>query len=255
MDKEELQRVLQEIGRGAQTQLGDYLGLRAPVMSRLVNGDRTISADEAVRIRLWLKQFGKEVGDGPGAGARGPLEQAAPERSTGSVHHVGSRAEIEDLPPANATIATQAPRLLQRTEMARDVPVMGTVMGGDTKDEVDFQLNGQVVDYVRRPPRIAGRKDVFAAYVQGTSMSPWREPGKLIYVEQARPPAIGDYVLVELKPARGDEVRGALVKQFKGATQTKYKLYQYNPSKDLLIDRHKVLNIFRVMDLDELLGV
>lgn len=247
MDRQELKRVLEEIGRGAQTRLGEYLGLDGSPMSKLVNGPRTISADEAVRIRQWLEQFGKEVGDGIGD-ERGKLaKESAPKRTD----------DTEDRPAPNATMvsAGQAPRRPQRTEMEKDVPVWGTALGGHLGSDTEFQLNGQIVDYVRRPPRIADRKDVFAAFVQGTSMSPWREPGKLIYLESARSPAVNDYVLVELKPTNGDEVRRALVKQFKGLTSTKLKLYQYNPAKTIELNLREVLKMYRVMDWDELLGV
>jgi phage repressor protein C with HTH and peptisase S24 domain len=264
MDRQELKRVLEEIGRGAQTRLGEYLGLEGPTMSKLVNGPRVISANEAVRIRIWLAQYGKEVGDGIGNDAvtntsvGSPTGTVAPGRQDDASSSPSShQADIEDRPPSNARMARpeQMPRMPLRTEMARDVPIMGTVLGGSVGGDAEFQLNGQIVDYARRPPRIAGRKDVFAAYVQGTSMSPWREPGKLIYVESARPPAVNDYVLVEFKPTNGDEVRGALVKQYKGATSTKYKLYQHNPAKAIEIDRRDVLRVYRVMDWDELLGV
>ena len=247
MDRQELKRVLDEIGRGAQTRLGEYLGLKGSPMSKLVSGDRDISANEAVRIRRWLAQFGKEVGDGIGDDVGELTKEAAPEQTD----------DAEDRPAPNATMVTgaQAPRRPQRTEMAKDVAVWGTALGGRAGSDTEFQLNGQIVDYVRRPPRIAGRQDVFAAYVQGTSMSPWREPGKLIYLESARPPAVNDYVLVELKPINGDEVRRALVKQFKGLTSTKLKLYQYNPAKTMELDLREVLKMYRVMDWDELLGV
>lgn len=247
MDKEQLRRALDEIGRGAQTRLGDYLDLSPSTMSKLVNGPRIISANEAVRIRQWLAQFGKEVGDGIGDDMGELAKETAPKRTDNA----------EDRPAPNATMVTgaQAPRRPQRTEMAKDVPVMGTVLGGNVDGDAEFQLNGQIVDRVRRPPRIAGRKDVFAAYVQGTSMSPWREPGRLIYVESVRPPAVNDYVLVEMKPTNGDEVRGALVKQFKGRTSTRLKLYQYNPAKTIELNLRDVLRVYRVMDWDELLGV
>lgn len=264
MDRQQLKRALEEIGRGAQTRLREYLGLGGSAMSKLVNGPRRISANEAVRIRIWLAQYGKEVGDGIGndvvtnTSAGGPTRNVARERQDDAPPPPSShQADTEDRPPSNARMARpeQTPRMPLRTEMPKDVPVMGTVLGGSVGGDAEFQLNGQIVDYARRPPRIAGRKDVFAAYVQGTSMSPWREPGRLIYVESARPPAVNDYVLVEFKPTNGDEVRGALVKQYKGATSTKYKLYQHNPAKTIEIDRRDVLRVYRVMDWDELLGV
>lgn len=161
----------------------------------------------------------------------------------------------EPLPPANVREAPGVPRPPSRQEMPKDVPVLGTVSGGDATNPADFELNGQIVDYVRRPPRLIGRTDVFAAYVQGNSVSPWREPGQLIYLEGARPPKPMDYVLVELKPHNGDDVRPALVKRLLAVTPTRVRLRQYTPAKDFEVDRRRILRIFRVLDWDELMGV
>lgn len=152
--------------------------------------------------------------------------------------------------------APDAPLPPMRTEMPKDVPVYGTVVGGTGQGNLfDFELNGTIVDYARRPPRIAGRADVFAAYVSGGSMAPWREPGQLIYVEAVKPPRAMDYVLVEMKPHDGHSVRPALVKRLLAITPTKVRLRQFDPPKDFEIDRRTVLRVLRVMDWDELMGV
>lgn len=153
----------------------------------------------------------------------------------------------------NADIADLARhQLLLKADMGLTVPVLGTAEGG-AGDRFDFELNGTTVDYVRRPPRIAGRKDVFAAYVRGDSMEDWRYSGELIYAESARPPRTGDFVLVELQPERG-QGRPALVKKLMGMTQTKISLRQLNPRRDFDIDRARVVKIYRVMEWTELLG-
>lgn len=158
----------------------------------------------------------------------------------------------EGLPPGNAS---GPPRPPVRQEMAKDIPVLGTASGGSADNLADFELNGEVVDYVRRPPRLIGRNDVFAAYVQGYSVSPWREPGQLVYVESARPPRAMDYVLIELKPTGSDPMRPALVKRLLAITPARVRLRQYTPPKDFEIDRRRILRIFRVLDWDELMGV
>ena len=159
--------------------------------------------------------------------------------------------------PQEALRAPDAPLPPMRSEMPKDVPVYGTVVGGNAQGNLfDFELNGTIVDYVRRPPRIAGRRDVFAAYVAGNSMAPWREPGQLIYVEAAKPPKALDYVLVELKPHdEGEGVRPALVKRLLGITPTKVRLRQFGPAKDFDVELRTVLRVLRIMDWDELMGV
>lgn len=137
--------------------------------------------------------------------------------------------------------------------MAKDMPVLGTSLGGDGQGE--FHFNGQVIDYVRRPPRLIGRRDVFVLYVQGSSMSPWREPGQMIYLERNRPPRPGDYVVLELAGHVGDEEKPAILKRLVAMTSAKLRLRQYNPDKEFEVERAKVRAVYRVMDWDELMSV
>lgn len=116
-------------------------------------------------------------------------------------------------------------------------------------------MNGDVVDYVRRPPKLFGRRDVFSVYVQGTSMEPRFFSGELLYLEMNRPPHNGDFVVIELKPTEDDPTRAAYLKRLVGVTPTKIKLHQYKPDEQIEIDRRKVLRMFRVMTTMDLLGV
>lgn len=112
--------------------------------------------------------------------------------------------------------------------------------------------NGGAMDWVRRPPRLAGRTDVFGLYVEDTSMSPRYEPGALIIVEKARPPAVGDDVIFELAPESPRDERRALIKRLVAQTPTLVKVEQFNPPKVLEFPRKRVLNMLRVMTLSDL---
>jgi phage repressor protein C with HTH and peptisase S24 domain len=138
-----------------------------------------------------------------------------------------------------------------RSQMNRDIPVLGTSVGGS---EGDFTMNGETIDYVNRPPRLLGRSDVFALYVIGDSMRPWRRNRSVVYVEARRAPGIGDYVVAELLPTDGSPEKPALLKELVGLTATKIRLAQYNPPKTFEIDRSRVAKLYRVIDTDELLG-
>ncbi len=113
-------------------------------------------------------------------------------------------------------------------------------------------MNGDAVDWVRRPPRLEGRTDVFGVYVEDLSMVPAFKPGALVIVEKARPPAPGDDVVIEIMD--GGEQR-ALIKNLVFSNHKIVRLQQYNPAKEIEIDRLQIVRMFRVMPLSDLLGV
>lgn len=135
--------------------------------------------------------------------------------------------------------------------MPSDVPVQGTAVGGASGD---FRFNGDVVDYVRRPPGITHMRNVYALWVVGDSMAPWNKDGDLIYVSPARPTAPGDYVVVQMNDQADGEPGVAMVKQLVARTPTQLKLGQFNPEKEFTVALNKVKAVHRVLTLRELLG-
>lgn len=137
--------------------------------------------------------------------------------------------------------------------LPRDVPVLGVVVGGA---DDHFDMNGDVVDYLRRPPALDGKKGVFGLYVVGTSMEPRYEEGDPIYLQEGRNPAIGDYVVIEMKP-RGDgdgEVRRAYLKRLVKRAGDTLIVEQFNPVMELPIPLKHVHKIYRVFPPKELMG-
>jgi phage repressor protein C with HTH and peptisase S24 domain len=136
---------------------------------------------------------------------------------------------------------------------ARDVPVLGTAVGGSSGD---FMLNtGEIVDYARRPPTVGRAAKVFVLYVQGSSMSRWREEGSMVYVDPARPAKPGERVVVELHPEEEGEPSPAYLKELISRTATKLRLKQYNPEQSFDLSLNKVKKIHRVIEWEELLAV
>lgn len=134
-----------------------------------------------------------------------------------------------------------------------DVPVLGTAQAGA---DGDFEMNGEVIDRVRRPPGISNSKDVFAIYVQGDSMVPWKEPGDLVYVQGHRPARPGDYVVIQMKAAREGDVPRAYLKRLVRSAGPSIIVEQFNPPiPDMPIPTNRVDRIFRVMTLNELMGI
>jgi phage repressor protein C with HTH and peptisase S24 domain len=148
-------------------------------------------------------------------------------------------------PPANPP-----PNLVNA--MPTDVPIYGMAVGGSNGD---FRFNGQVVDYVRRPPGIAHARNVYALWIMGDSMSPWNKDGDLIYVSSARPPVAGDYVVIQLNDESDGAPGASMVKQLVAKTPTQLKLLQHNPAKEFAVALTKVKAVHKVLSLRELLGV
>jgi phage repressor protein C with HTH and peptisase S24 domain len=159
-------------------------------------------------------------------------------------------SDNEPLPQAGAhSGGTQS--LSSLAALPTDVPVYGVAVGGSNGD---FRFNGQVVDYVRRPPGIANARNVYALWILGESMSPWNKDGDLIYVSPARPPTLGDHVVVQLQDTPDGDPGLAMVKLLLAKTPTQLKLAQYNPQKEFAIALAKVKSIHKVLSLKELLG-
>lgn len=138
-----------------------------------------------------------------------------------------------------------------QSEMPRDVPVFGVVVGGE---DAEFYTNGDVIDRVRRPPGVSGARSVYALYVIGTSMAPRFEEGELIYVNADRAPAIGDYAVIELHPREGERAGRGFVKRLKQRSGDKIVCEQFNPPAEICFDRKDVKNLHRIIPWSELLG-
>jgi SOS-response transcriptional repressor LexA len=135
--------------------------------------------------------------------------------------------------------------------MPKDVPVYGTVVGGNSGG---FHMNGEVVDRVRRPPGLADVRGAFALYISGDSMEPRYFAGERVYINPARPPAVGDFVVIELRGSDG-EAGDTFVKRLVRRTANTVTCQQYNPRDDVTYETAKVKRIWRIVPLDELMGV
>lgn len=217
MDKKTIKALLEKTGK-SQADLGRHLGLSDSVMSKLLNGTRRLRADEAEKITRFFSE-------------PGPSYEKRP---------------VSDVRPVDTPVA-----ITPRSMMPRDVPILGTAWGGESGD---FTMNGETGGYALRPERYEGRKDIFALYVQGTSMEPRYYAGELIVVEKRRPPQNGDHVVVELLPTE-DGTREAYLKVLIARTGLKIRLAQYNPAKEIEIDLAKVGQVLRVLTTMDLLGV
>lgn len=128
------------------------------------------------------------------------------------------------------------------------MPVLGMAEGG----EEGWNLwNGDVVDYVPRPPFLVGVPNAYAVYVTGESMAPRYLPGELLYVHPGRPPAPGDFVLVQAHPKHDGDPPRAVVKRLVRRTAQKLVLEQYNPAKPFEIATREVKSIHKILGSGE----
>jgi phage repressor protein C with HTH and peptisase S24 domain len=129
------------------------------------------------------------------------------------------------------------------TLLDRDVPVYGTAVCGESGD---FEMNGQIVDFVRRPPGLAGASGAFAIYPLGDSMWPRYEEGEPVFVHPGRPVRPGRDVLVELQSVGEGVPMVALLKRLVTKNSSFIDLQQFNPpfKKPLRIPMDRVKSVF-----------
>ncbi len=217
----------------SQDGLAAALGVHPAQISRLLAGTRRLRVDELAAISAYL-------GVTP--------ETGAPLASPMSTDDDGAALDPAHL---NTGRRATAPTF---GDLTRDLPVRGVAIGGE-HGRGDFRFNGEVVDHLRRPPRLGGAKDAFVIYLTGDSMFPRFKEGAPVYIHPGQPPRVGDDVLVELHPEREGEAGAAMVKILVARTSTKLKLAQYNPATTKIeLDMRKVKNVFRVVPYEELLN-
>ena len=207
-----------------QVDLARHLGVSESVMTKMIHSPRFLKAEEAEKIRAFFEGV---------------------QKSDGRYAEMDRNHDVRN-PEAHITVPL-------RTDMPEDVPVLGTALGG-ASGGYEFIMNGDSGLRVRRPPRLLGRDDIFALFVQGESMSPRYPSGELIFCESKRPPQIGDHVVVELNPDM-DGVQVAYLKRLSSRSATKLKLEQYNPPKVLEIELRTVRQVVRVLTTLDLLGI
>lgn len=121
---------------------------------------------------------------------------------------------------------------------------------------MELDLN-EVVDYARRPLTLDNKRDVYALYFRGLSMSPRYEPGEIAYVDPSRPPSIGDYVVVQLREADGmdgERIHTVVAKRLIRQTVNFLELEQFNPATTFRVERTRVARLHRIIPWDELVS-
>lgn len=221
IDVEWIRQALARDPEKTQRGLAQAMGIDATGVSRMLKGLRQLKANEVQKVREYFAK--------------------------------ASKSDItSDLKSDEGTLPLVSAPLIKPTDWPRDLPAYGVAIAG-TEGGIEF--NGQVTDYLRRPPRLQAVKDAYAVYVHGDSMSPWRKNGDAVYVHPGLPCRVGDYVVVQLRPEHPGEAPRAYIKELVRRTEKELRLRQFNPPKEIAIPTAKVHSIHRILDWTELLGI
>jgi SOS-response transcriptional repressor LexA len=131
------------------------------------------------------------------------------------------------------------------------MPVKGAGQGGS---DGFFPWNGETVDYVSRPPQLAGTTEAYAVYVAGSSMEPRYIAGELVHIHPGKPVTPGAFVLVQLRPESEGETPRAFIKRLVRRTATKVTFEQFNPPKEIDIKAAEVKSMHRIVGSAETSG-
>lgn len=224
-------------GSRRQREIAEAVGVEPPTISQWETGREKPGRD---RLLLLAKLFGVSVEDLGADEINGKSEEKSLAKEPPAINIAQRR------PFRAANLPAQDAR-----DWPQNVPVMGTGSAGRSGD---FALNGEIVEYVKRPPGIATANQVFAIWVSGDSMFPRFSNGELVYVHPGRHPRAGDDVLIEMAE-EPDGTRPAFVKRYVKQTATELVVEQFNPPDRITLALTVVTSIFKILTLAELIGV
>ena len=112
-----------------------------------------------------------------------------------------------------------------------DLPVFGTAQGGDGS----LIITERAVDWVARPSMLLRVQDAYGMIVTGDSMDPVLKSGSTALINPHLPPRAGDMCL--FRNHEDDGATHAAIKEFRGETDTSWRVRQYNPEKDFTLKK------------------
>ncbi|PRD42346.1 XRE family transcriptional regulator [Phyllobacterium phragmitis] len=135
--------------------------------------------------------------------------------------------------------------------LPNDVPVLGTAAGSHHAGS--FIMEG-IIDYVRRPPALVGARNVYAVFIEGTSMEPEHNPGDLRFIHPDRPARVGDSVIIQTSKGAMENVEGTIGRLAK-RTATTITLQKLNPPALIEFEIATIFAMHKVLTMNELFGM
>lgn len=124
-----------------------------------------------------------------------------------------------------------------------DLPIFGTAQGGQDGALI---LSDRAVDWQARPAVLLRVLDGYGMIVSGDSMSPEHKSGSVALVNPHLPPRIGDSCVFR-SGEQPDGTRLAMIKEYRGETETEWKVRQHTPPKDFKIKKSEWQEVHRTV--------
>ena len=238
-----LQQAMQRRGIGSAAELARLTDRNEVTVRSHVNGTRDVSkrAAEIYSRVLGIDAAWLIYGHG-----------SAPDASAATSLPPGQIA-LEDDAEGQPNVRLSSSEAPDFRFLSKDVPVLGHAECGS---DGAFILNeGGPIDYVRRPPGQMNRKGIYCIYAEGSSMEPVYEAGDLVYVDPHRPPKAGRDVVIQLAAKSPGGEERCFLKRLVRRAGGKWRLKQFNPEKEFVLDEKDVVAVHLVLKNHELMGL
>jgi phage repressor protein C with HTH and peptisase S24 domain len=158
-----------------------------------------------------------------------PLPKRSYERKT-----TGGRESLVDQTTSLPQSSSASPQIPNSDlfGMRADLPVFGTAQGGQDGALIVSEL---AVDWVARPAVLLRVRDGYGMIVSGDSMSPEHKAGSIALVNPHLPARVGDSCIFRSHADDGTNL--AMIKEYRGQTETHWKVRQHNPPKDFQLKK------------------
>ncbi|MDP9837576.1 phage repressor protein C with HTH and peptisase S24 domain [Neorhizobium huautlense] len=130
----------------------------------------------------------------------------------------------------------------------QDLPIFGLAAGSQSGHLV---MTNEVIETVPCPPGLRKVAGAYALRTKGDSMIPRYFPNDILYINPNQDVMAGDHVILQIRMHDGDGTE-TWIKRYDGQTNDEVLASQYNPSTKMSFRRRYVINIHRVLPINEL---
>lgn len=122
-----------------------------------------------------------------------------------------------------------------------DLPVFGTAQAGGGA----LIISERAVDWVARPSVLLRVEDGYGMIVTGDSMDPAIKSGATALINPHLPPRVGDLCL--FRNHADDGAVHAVIKEYRGETESTWRVRQYNAAKDFTLKKSDWQIVHRIV--------